>query len=116
MKLKALLFGLTFVLFCGIGVAQKNQPSAQKIQVTQKNQVNQAVQQQQIKQGAKPVVLTKHKTTKLRAQQKNIAKTKYEAKADGVVPQKKKAVIHQKQKTASGNITHKKQNEIKKKQ
>lgn len=114
MKLKALLSGLTLVLFCTVGFSQK--PILKK-QQAQKHQINknQAVQQQKIAQGVKSGELTKKEATKLRSQQKEIAKTKQIAKSDGVVTKKERAVIHQKQKAANRNINRKKQNEIKKK-
>ena len=117
MKLKALLSGLTLVLFCTIGFAQTKKTAAQQKQVAHQHQFiqKQAVQQQKIKQGVKSGKLTKHEATQLRTQQKDIAKTKYAAKADGVVTKKERTVIHQKQKAADRNIHHKKQNKIKKK-
>ena len=106
MKLKALLSGLTLVLFCTVGFAQtEKKPVAKK----------QAVQQQKIKQGVKSGEQNKKEATKLRAQQKSIAKTKQAAKADGVVTKKEKAVINQNQQKAAGNIARKKHNEVKKK-
>lgn len=106
MKLKALLSGLTLILFCTVGFAQKtNRPVHKK----------QAIQKQKITQGVKSGELTKKEAVKLRSQQKNIAQTKKAAKADGVVTKKERAIINQKQKAASGNINRKKHNEIKKK-
>ena len=106
MKLKTLLLGLTFVLFCTVGFAQ----TAKKIVIAK-----QTNQKQRITQGVKSGTLTKKEATKLRAQQKEIAKTKQAAKADGVVTKKEKAVIHQKQKSANQNIVRKKNNDVKKK-
>ena len=107
MKLKALLSGLTLVLFCSVGFAQSAKKPINK---------KQAVQQQKIKQGVKSGELSRKEATKLRAQQKQVAKAKHAAKADGVVTKKEKAVINQKQQKAAGNIARKKHNEVKKKQ
>ena len=116
MKLKALLSGLTLVLFCSVGFAQKEKKPMPKKQYTQKPLTQkQSIQKQKIKQGAKSGELTKKEATKLRAEQKQIAKAKHAAKADGIVTKKEKAVINQKQKAANKNIAHKKHNEVKKK-
>jgi uncharacterized membrane protein len=106
MKLKAVLSGLTLVLFCSVGIAQSAKKPINK---------KQAVQKQKITQGVKSGELTKKEATKLRAQQKNIALTKKAAKSDGVVTKKEKAVINQKQKAANQNILRKKNNAIKRK-
>ena len=68
MKLKAILSGLTLVLFCSVGFAQTEKKPMPKKQYTQKPLTkDQAVQQQKIKQGVKSGELTKKESTKLRA-------------------------------------------------
>lgn len=106
MKLKTLILGLSFVLFCSVGFAQTAKKRVNAKQINQKNRIT---------QGVKSGELTKKEATKLRAQQKEIAKTKRAAKADGVVTKKERAIIHNKQVRASGNIARKKNNEIKRK-
>jgi len=106
MKLKALLSGLTLVLFCAVGFAQTAKPKVVK---------KQAVQKQRIKQGVKSGEITRQEATKLRTQQKEIRQTKQAAKADGVVTKKERAIINKKQRAASGNIARKKHNEKKQK-
>ena len=106
MKLKTLLLGTTFILFCIAGFSQ-----------TTKKKVNkkQAVQQKKITQGVKSGELTKKEAVQLRHQQKDIKQTKRAAKADGVVTKKERAIINHKQTKAAGNIARKKHNEKKKK-
>ncbi len=106
MKLKAILSGLTLVLFCAVGFAQTAKKPIQKKQANQK---------QRITQGVKSGELSKKEAFRLKAQQKEIAVTKRAAKSDGVVTKKEKAVINQKQKEASRNIAHKKHNAVKSK-
>ncbi len=105
MNLKTLLLGFTFAIFCSVGFSQAAKKPVVKKQVRQ---------QQKIKQGVKSGELTKKEATQLRQQQKNIAKTKQAAKADGVVTKKEKAIINHKQKNAAGNIARKKHNKVKK--
>ena len=106
MKLKAILSGLTLVLFCTVGFAQAG---VKKVHVKQINQ------KERIKQGIKSDQLTKKEATVLRTQQKDIALTKKAAKADGIVTKKERVIIQQKQKVASKNIAEKKNNQSVKK-
>ncbi len=106
MKLKALLSGLTLALFCTVGFAQTAKPRAVK---------KQTVQKERIKDGVKSGEITRKEATVLRAQQKEIRRTKQAAKADGVVTKKERVIINKKQRAASGNIARKKHNEKKKK-
>ena len=106
MKLKTILTGLALTLICAIGFGQTAKKPIQK---------KQAVQQKRISQGVKSGELTKKEAVKLRAQQKEIARAKHAAKADGIVTKKERAVIHQKQNAANRNIVRKKNNEMKRK-
>ena len=79
--------------------------SMAKTPVVKKRQIN---QQQRIQQGVCSRELTRDEYIQLQKQQIHIQRTKQRAKADGVVTQKEKVIIHHKQAKANHNIYRKK--------
>jgi len=75
--------------------AQTATPRATKTQIKQKKK---------IKQGVKSGELTKRETKQLAKQQRHIANVKRDAKSDGKVTRKERAVIRNKQQNAAKNI------------
>ena len=101
MKFKALLFSLFFVGFAFTASAQTATPKVTKQQVRQ---------QKRIAHGVKNGELTRGEVAKLQRQQRSINRSKKRAKADGVVTKKERVVLNARQKRASANIHHKKNN------
>ncbi|MBL57183.1 MAG: hypothetical protein CMP61_08350 [Flavobacteriales bacterium] len=99
--MKKLIILGAFILTAGLLNAQTQ---TKKVNQRQKNQTT------RIAKGAKSGELTKKETKQLARQQRDIRKTKRNAKADGVVTRKERAVIHQKQNAANRNIKRKKNN------
>jgi hypothetical protein len=89
MKLKAILSGLTLVLFCAVGFSQKPYKRIPKKQFVEKRKLN---------KGVHPHQLSKKDAVKLRRQHQEISKLKKAARYDGVVTKKEKKVIHNQQK------------------
>ena len=99
--MKKLIILGAFILTAGLLNAQTQ---TKKVNQRQKNQTT------RIAKGAKSGELTKKETKQLARQQRDIRKTKRNAKADGVVTRKERAVIHQKQNAANRNNKRKKNN------
>lgn len=99
--MKKLIILGAFILTAGLLNAQTQ---TKKVNQRQKNQTT------RIAKGAKSGELTKKETKQLARQQRDIRKTKRNAKVDGVVTRKERAVIHQKQNAANRNIKRKKNN------
>lgn len=99
--MKKLIILGAFILTAGLLNAQTQ---TKKVNQRQKNQTT------RIAKGAKSGELTKKETKQLARQQRDIRKTKRNAKADGVVTRKERALIHQKQNAANRNIKRKKNN------
>jgi hypothetical protein len=94
---------LAFSLFIFIGQGLQAQSAcASKRQVKQQHRIN---------QGVKSGTLTKKEATNLKMQQRDIRRTKRQAKADGVITRKEKATIVHKQDKANKNIHRKKHNQ-----
>ena len=89
MKLKAILSGLTLVLFCAVGFSQTPYKRTPKKQFVEKRQLNKEV---------KPHQLSKKDAVRLKKQHQKIAQLKKAARYDGVVTKKEKKVIYNKQK------------------
>ncbi|MEO0471044.1 MAG: hypothetical protein AAF206_15560 [Bacteroidota bacterium] len=101
MKVKALLFSLLFVGFAFTASAQTATPKVSKKQIRQ---------QKRIAQGVKSGDLTRGEVAQLQRQQRSIQRSKKRAKADGVVTKKERVILNARQKRASANIQHKKNN------
>ena len=89
MKLKAILSGLTLVVFCAVGFSQtpyKRTPNKKFIE-----------KRKTIKE-VKPHQLSKKDAVRLRKQHQEIAQLKKAARYDGIVTKKEKKVIYNKQK------------------
>jgi len=103
--MKKIIFSLVCLFL--ISSASAFAQSTKAITKTQK------LQKHKIKQGVKSGELTKREVKKLKAQQRNIQKTKLRVKADGIVTKREKKTIMAKQKRANKTIYREKHNAAK---